>query len=48
MGEAIAFYTIAAFVLGFAVMVVSTKDTVHSVLFHYLLDTLYEKFKTIA
>jgi len=33
MGEAIAFYTIAAFVLGFAVLVVSTKDTVHSVLF---------------
>ncbi len=33
MGEAIAFYTIAAFILGFAVLVVSTKDTVHSVLF---------------
>ena len=23
-------------------------ESVHSVLFHYLLDTLYEKFKTIA
>ena len=33
MGEAIAFYTISAFILGFAVLVVSTKDTVHSVLF---------------
>ena len=33
MGEAIAFYTLAAFILGFAVMVVSTKNTVHSVLF---------------
>jgi NADH-quinone oxidoreductase subunit J len=33
MGEAIAFYTIAAFILGFAVLVVSTKNTVHSVLF---------------
>ena len=33
MGEAIAFYTISAFVLLFAVLVVSTKDTVHSVLF---------------
>ena len=33
MGEAIAFYTISAFVLFFAVLVVSTKDTVHSVLF---------------
>jgi NADH-quinone oxidoreductase subunit J len=33
MGEAIAFYTLAAFILGFAVLVVSTKDTVHSVLF---------------
>jgi len=40
MGEAIAFYTIAAFVLGFAVMVVSTKDTVHSVLF-LVLDFLF-------
>src|ERR671931_64622 len=33
MGEAIAFYTIAAFILGFAVLVVTTRDTVHSVLF---------------
>src|SRR5882757_2381452 len=33
MGEAIAFYTLAAFILGFAIMVVSTKNTVHSVLF---------------
>jgi NADH-quinone oxidoreductase subunit J len=33
MGEAIAFYTLAAFILGFAVLVISTKDTVHSVLF---------------
>ena len=40
MGQAIAFYTIAAFILGFAVMVVSTKDTVHSVLF-LVLDFLF-------
>src|SRR5207253_1512846 len=33
MGEAIAFYTLAAFILGFAVMVVTTRNTVHSVLF---------------
>ena len=33
MGEAIAFYTLAAFILGFAILVVSTKNTVHSVLF---------------
>ena len=33
MGEAIAFYTLSAFILGFAVMVVTTKNTVHSVLF---------------
>jgi NADH-quinone oxidoreductase subunit J len=33
VGQAIAFYTIAAFILGFAVLVISTKDTVHSVLF---------------
>ena len=33
MGHAIAFYVIAACILGFAVLVVSTKDTVHSVLF---------------
>ena len=33
MAQAIAFYTLAAFILGFAVLVVSTKNTVHSVLF---------------
>ena len=33
MGQAIAFYTLAAFILGFAIMVVSTKNTVHSVMF---------------
>jgi NADH-quinone oxidoreductase subunit J len=33
MGEAIAFYTISAFILLFAVLVVTTKDTIHSVLF---------------
>src|SRR6478672_11000450 len=33
MVEAIAFYVIAACILGFAVLVVSTKDTVHSVMF---------------
>ena len=33
MGEAIAFYTLAAFILGFGVLVISTKNTVHSVLF---------------
>ncbi len=40
MGEAIAFYTLAAFILGFGVLVVSTKDTVHSVLF-LVLDFLF-------
>ena len=40
MGEAIAFYIISAFVLGFAIMVVTTKDTVHSVLF-LVLDFLF-------
>jgi NADH-quinone oxidoreductase subunit J len=40
MAEAIAFYTIAAFILGFAVLVVTTKDTVHSVLF-LVLDFLF-------
>src|SRR5213592_2214091 len=40
MGQAIAFYTLAAFILGFAVMVVSTKATVHSVLF-LVLDFLF-------
>jgi len=33
MGQAIAFYFIAACILGFAALVVSTKDTVHSVLY---------------
>ena len=40
MGEAIAFYTLATLVLAFAVLVVSTKDTVHSVLF-LVLDFLF-------
>src|SRR5712675_400184 len=40
MGEAIAFYLIAACILGFAVLVVSTRDTVHSVLF-LVLDFLF-------
>jgi len=33
MAEAIAFYVLAGFILGFAVLVVSTQNTVHSVLF---------------
>jgi NADH-quinone oxidoreductase subunit J len=33
MGEAIAFYFIAACILGFALLVITTRDTVHSVLF---------------
>ena len=40
MAEAIAFYTLAAGILGFAVMVVTTRDTVHSVLF-LVLDFLF-------
>jgi NADH-quinone oxidoreductase subunit J len=40
MGEAIAFYTLSAFILGFAVLVITTKDTVHSVLF-LVLDFLF-------
>ncbi|MES1254653.1 MAG: NADH-quinone oxidoreductase subunit J [Acidobacteriota bacterium] len=40
MNQAIAFYTLAAFILGFAVLVVTTKDTVHSVLF-LVLDFLF-------
>ena len=40
MGEAIAFYTLATLVLAFAVLVVSTKDTVHSVLY-LVLDFLF-------
>jgi len=33
MAQAIAFYTLAALILGFAIMVVTTRNTVHSVLF---------------
>jgi NADH-quinone oxidoreductase subunit J len=40
MGQAIAFYFISACILGFAVLVISTKDTVHSVLF-LVLDFLF-------
>jgi len=40
MGEAIAFYFIAACILGFAVLVITTKNTVHSVLF-LVLDFLF-------
>src|SRR4026207_2091508 len=40
MGQAIAFYTLSACILAFAVLVVSTKDTVHSVLF-LVLDFLF-------
>jgi len=40
MAEAIAFYTLSTFILFFAVLVVSTKDTVHSVLY-LVLDFLF-------
>ena len=40
MGEAVAFYFLSACILGFALLVVSTKDTVHSVLF-LVLDFLF-------
>ena len=40
MVQAIVFYFLAACILGFAVLVVSTKDTVHSVLF-LVLDFLF-------
>jgi NADH-quinone oxidoreductase subunit J len=33
MGEAIAFYVLSALILGFAVLVISTRNTVHAVLF---------------
>jgi NADH-quinone oxidoreductase subunit J len=33
MGQAIAFYVLSALILGFAVLVVSTRNTVHAVLF---------------
>ena len=40
MAQAIAFYFLAACILGFAVLVVSARDTVHSVLF-LVLDFLF-------
>ena len=40
MAESIAFYAIAAGILGFAGLVVTTKDTVHSVLF-LVLDFMF-------
>jgi NADH-quinone oxidoreductase subunit J len=40
MGQAIAFYFLSACILGFAVLVISTKETVHSVLF-LVLDFLF-------
>jgi NADH-quinone oxidoreductase subunit J len=40
MGQAIAFYFLAACILGFATLVVTTRDTVHSVLF-LVLDFLF-------
>jgi NADH-quinone oxidoreductase subunit J len=40
MGTAIAFYFISACILGFAVMVISTKETVHSILY-LVLDFLF-------
>ncbi len=33
MGQAIAFYTLSVLILGFAVLVISARNTVHSVLF---------------
>jgi len=33
MGQAIAFYTLAALILGFAVLVITAKSAVHSILF---------------
>lgn len=33
MGQAVAFYTLAAMILGFAVLVITARSTVHSVLF---------------
>lgn len=33
MGEAIVFYVLSAFILGFGVLVITTRDTVHSVMF---------------
>jgi len=40
MAQAIAFYFLSACILGFAVLVVTTRDTVHSVLF-LVLDFLF-------
>ena len=40
MAQAIAFYFLAACILGFAILVITTKDTVHSVLF-LVLDFLF-------
>jgi NADH-quinone oxidoreductase subunit J len=40
MGYAITFYTLAAFILGFAVLVVTTRNTVHAVLY-LVLDFLF-------
>src|SRR5207245_10869093 len=40
MAEAITFYFLSACILGFAVLVISTRDTVHSVLF-LVLDFLF-------
>jgi NADH-quinone oxidoreductase subunit J len=40
VGEAVAFYVLSALILFFAVMVISTKDTVHSVLF-LVIDFLF-------
>jgi NADH-quinone oxidoreductase subunit J len=33
MGQALAFYTLAAFILGFGVLVITAKNTVHSIMF---------------
>src|SRR5512135_1550508 len=33
MGESIAFYTLSALILGFAILVITARNTVHSVLF---------------
>ena len=40
MGEAVAFYTISAFILTFAVLVITAKEAVHSVVF-LVLDFLF-------
>ena len=40
MGEAIAFYTVSAFILTFAVLVITAKEAVHSVVF-LVLDFLF-------